>query len=122
MKTKQKLDRRFLQEAVVFMALLYGITAFVYLNGDDFMYGAFAHTGLIANVTDYYFTGNGRFWINILDSALLWFDRYAFILVLPRIVLAVRSGAVCIDSYGFSQLGVLTIRQKLIGLSIKILT
>ncbi|MBQ5840437.1 MAG: hypothetical protein IIW40_00615, partial [Clostridia bacterium] len=70
------------------MTLLYGIAACVYLNGDDFMYGAFAHTGLLANVTDYYFTGNGRFWINILDSALLWFDRYAFILVLPWIVLA----------------------------------
>ena len=84
----QKCDRRFLLDTAVFVTLLYGIAACVYLNGDDFMYGAFAHTGLLANVTDYYFTGNGRFWINILDSALLWFDRYAFILVLPWIVLA----------------------------------
>lgn len=87
MKT-QRCDRRFRLEVAVFLALLYGIAASVYLNGDDFMYGAFAHTGLLANVADYYFTGNGRFWINILDSALLWFDRYAFILVLPWIVLA----------------------------------
>lgn len=84
----QKCDRRLLLETAVFVTLLYGIAACVYLNGDDFMYGAFAHTGLLANVTDYYFTGNGRFWINVLDSALLWFDRYAFILVLPWIVLA----------------------------------
>lgn len=88
MESNQKRDRRFLLETVAFMVLLYGITVFVYLNGDDFMYGTFAHTGLIANVTNYYFTGNGRYWINILDSALLWFDRYAFILVLPWIVLA----------------------------------
>lgn len=87
MKT-QNCDRRFWLETAVFLALLYGVAACVYLNGDDFMYGAFAHTGLIANVTDYYFTGNGRYWINILDSVLLWFDRYAFILVLPWIVLA----------------------------------
>lgn len=88
MEPKQKLDRRFLLETAAFVALLYCITIFVYLNGDDFMYGAFAHTGLIANVTDYYFTGNGRYWINILDSVLLWFNRYAFILMLPWIVLA----------------------------------
>ena len=87
MKT-QNLDRRFWLETAVFLSLLYGVAACVYLNGDDYMYGAFAHTGLIANVTDYYFTGNGRYWINILDSALLWFDRYVFILVLPWIVLA----------------------------------
>lgn len=81
-------NRRFMVEVAAFVLLLYGISLSVYLNGDDFMYGAFAHTGILENVVDYYFTGNGRFWINVLDSALLWFDRYAFIVVLPWIVLS----------------------------------
>lgn len=88
MRKNLKTDWQLLLEVSVFVALLYGIAAFIFLNGDDFMYGTFAHNGLFANVTDYYFTGNGRYWINILDSVLLWFDRYAFILVLPWIVLA----------------------------------
>lgn len=81
-------SRRFIVEVAAFMLILYGISFCVYLNGDDFMYAAFAKTGILRNVIDYYFTGNGRFWINILDSALLYFGRYAFILVLPWIVLA----------------------------------
>lgn len=86
---KNKLhDRRFIVEAALFVLLLYGVSVSVYLNGDDFMYADFAHTGILENVADYYFTGNGRFWINILDSALLWFDRYAFVVILPWIVLA----------------------------------
>lgn len=75
-------------EVLLFLAFLYGTTVSVFLNGDDFMYGTFAHQGILAPVWGYYHTGNGRFWINILDSALLWFDRYLFILVTPWIVLS----------------------------------
>lgn len=81
-------DRRYIAEIAVFLLLLYGVSFCVYLNGDDFMYGTFAHTGILKNVVDYYFTGNGRFWINVIDSALLWFDRYAFMVILPWIVLS----------------------------------
>lgn len=81
-------NQRIIIETAVFICLLYRVSLCVYLNGDDFMYGTFAHTGIVANVCNYYVTGNGRFWINILDSALLWFDRYAFIAVLPWIVLS----------------------------------
>ena len=84
----RRMDRRFLAEIAGFLLLLYGTSVFVYLNGDDFMYAAFAKTGIFRNVTDYYFTGNGRYWINILDSLLLRFDRYGFLLLLPWIVLA----------------------------------
>ena len=83
-----KKDCRFIVEVIAFILTLYGISSFVYLNGDDFMYGAFAHTGIVSNVADYYFTGNGRFWINILDASLLWFDRFGFVLALPWIVLS----------------------------------
>ena len=81
-------NHRFVLDVAVFVLLLYGVSAFVYLNGDDFMYASFARTGILKNVCDYYLTGNGRFWINILDSVLLWFDRYAFLILLPWIVLA----------------------------------
>ena len=84
----KKYDYRFWGEITLFVILLYGISSYVYLNGDDFMYAAFAKTGIFQNITNYYFTGNGRYWINILDSVLLWFDRVAFILILPWIVLA----------------------------------
>lgn len=86
MSKNSKIDYRFVFESIAFILVLYGISSFVYLNGDDFMYGTFAHAGILSNVIDYYFTGNGRFWVNVLDSALLWFDRFGFILVLPWIV------------------------------------
>ena len=75
-------------EILLFLVLLYGTTISVFLNGDDFMYGTFAHQGILQSVWGYYHTGNGRFWINILDSVLLWFDRYLFIVVTPWIVLS----------------------------------
>ena len=50
---KNKLhDRRFIVEAALFVLLLYGVSVSVYLNGDDFMYADFAHTGILENVAD----------------------------------------------------------------------
>ena len=80
--------RHYKIELSVFLILLYLVNACVFLNGDDFMYGTFAHDGILKNIWHYYLTGNGRFWINILDSALLWFDRYLFILVNPLLIFA----------------------------------
>lgn len=88
MELRKKNDIHVVLDVVIFMALLYGTTIFVHLNGDDFMYGSFAHSGILHNVWSYYHTGNGRFWINILDSVLLGFDRYLYILVTPWIELA----------------------------------
>ena len=88
MSKQRKIDHRFAAEIALFVLVLYGVSSCVYLNGDDFMYGAFARTGILNNVSSYYFSGNGRFWINILDSVLLYFDRFGFIMVLPWIVLA----------------------------------
>lgn len=87
MKSAKQTKYVFAIEIFLFVALLYGTTVSVYLNGDDFMYGTFAHSGILKNTWLYYLTGNGRFWINILDSALLRFDRYAFIVVAPWIIL-----------------------------------
>ena len=88
MKIQKREKFLFTVELSVFILLLYGTTVSIHLNGDDFMYGTFAQKGVFENVWAYYFTGNGRFWVNILDSILLYFDRYAFIVVAPWIVLS----------------------------------
>lgn len=75
-------------EIGVYLCLLYGTTFSVYLNGDDFMYGSFSHQGIFSNVWKYYHTGNGRFWINIVDSVLLHFDRYLFAVIAPLLIFA----------------------------------
>lgn len=74
-------------EIALYVLFLYGITSCVFLNGDDFMYASFAKLGVVQSVSNYYITGNGRFWINIMDSLLLWFDRYLFIAVTPLIIM-----------------------------------
>ena len=84
---KKVLNNKFYLEIAAFLGLVYSITAFVHLNGDDFMYGTFAHEGILSSVWGYYHTGNGRLWINILDSALLFFDRYLYAPTAPLIVL-----------------------------------
>lgn len=88
MKLKEKSNIHFALDVAIFMVFLYGTTIFVHLNGDDFMYGSFAHNGILRNVWSYYHTGNGRFWVNILDSTLLWFDRYLYIIITPWVELA----------------------------------
>ena len=77
----------FYLETTLYMLFLYGTSACVFLNGDDFMYGSFSKIGIMQSVASYYVTGNGRFWINILDSLLLSFDRYLFIAVTPLIIM-----------------------------------
>lgn len=85
---KLKKQKLFLYlDATLYMLFLYGTSACVFLNGDDFMYGSFSKTGIVHSVASYYVTGNGRFWINILDSLLLSFDRYLFIAVTPLIIM-----------------------------------
>lgn len=74
-------------EATIYIIFLYIINACVFLNCDDFMYGAFSKGSILQNVSSYYVTGNGRFWINILDSILLSFDRYLFIVINPLITM-----------------------------------
>lgn len=74
---------------LLFLAAMYGIHYFVYLNnGDDFMYAMFGRTGSIANSLNYYFTGNGRFWINVVNSFVLRFDRYLFMAINPLLTIA----------------------------------
>lgn len=80
-------------EIGIFLALLYGIHLFVFLTIDDFMYGSFARDGVFQNAWSYYLgncygMGNGRFWINILNSLLLYFDRYLYIILNPLLILS----------------------------------
>ena len=67
----------------VFIVMQYLICLNVYVMGDDYMYGTFSHSGIITSVFSYYYTGNGRWFINIIDSLCLLFDRYCFILICP---------------------------------------
>lgn len=85
---KQVKTLAFWAKIAAFMIFLWATCACVFLNGDDFMYASFAKQGIFANVTDYYFTGNGRYWINILDSALLSCDRVLFIVLNPFIIIS----------------------------------
>ena len=51
------------------------------------MYAYFGKTNIWTNAFTYYMNGNGRLWINLLDSALLRFDRYLYILFNPWIIM-----------------------------------
>lgn len=50
------------------------------------MYGTFEKQGILKNVFSYYNTGNGRWLINIIDSFILRYDRYLFIIINPLII------------------------------------
>lgn len=72
----------------VFLIMQYLICSNVYLmGGDDYMYGSFGHNGIFASVFSYYFTGNGRWLINIIDSFQLIFDRYLYLIITPWLLL-----------------------------------
>lgn len=83
----EKNNRVFWIKILVYLLFLYGIHIFVFLNGDDFMYGSFSRDGILKSVWNYYHTGNGRFWINVLDSFLLLFDRYLYIILNPLFII-----------------------------------
>ncbi|MDY2926408.1 MAG: DUF6056 family protein [Eubacteriales bacterium] len=86
-KETEKQTIFFYFEIIIFILFMYAISALVFLNGDDFMYGTFAKEGILKNSASYYITGNGRFWINVLDSLLLSCDRYLYIAINPIIVM-----------------------------------
>lgn len=58
----------------------------VFLCGDDYMYGTFGKDGIIKNIFSYYNTGNGRWLVNIIDSFILKYDRYIYILINPLMI------------------------------------
>lgn len=73
-------------ECAVYLILLYGIHAFVYLNGDDFVYATFKPNDFLEKLWYCYYTANGRFWVNFLEVVLLWCDRYLFIALNPLLI------------------------------------
>lgn len=72
---------------IVFVVMQYLICSNVYMMGDDYMYGTFGHEGVFSPVFSYYFTGNGRWLINIFDSLQLVFDRYLYLILTPWLIL-----------------------------------
>ena len=73
--------------SIAFIVMQYLICLNVYMMGDDYMYGTFGHEGVFTPVFSYYFTGNGRWLINIFDSLWLLLDRYLYIILMPWLVL-----------------------------------
>ena len=71
----------------VFLIMQYLICLDVYLMGDDYMYGTYAHQGVFPSVFSYYFTGNGRWLVNILDCLCLYFDRILYVIFNPWLLL-----------------------------------
>lgn len=72
---------------LLFLMLQYTVAFNIFLMGDDFMYTVFARQGCVKSAIDFYFTGNGRWILNILDSFILLFDRYFYIIILPWLML-----------------------------------
>ena len=73
--------------SVVFLLMQYLICADVHVMGDDYMYGTFGHQGVFSPIFSYYFTGNGRWLVNILDSLCLFFDRFPYAVINPWLLL-----------------------------------
>ena len=73
--------------SIAFIVMQYLICLNVYMMGDDYMYGTFGHQGIFSSVFSYYFTGNGRWLVNILDSLCLFCDRYLYVVVNPWLLL-----------------------------------
>ena len=71
----------------VFVIMQYIISINVFLMGDDFMYAVFAKNGIVKSVSQYYHTGNGRWLLNLIDSVILKFDRFVYIVILPWMLL-----------------------------------
>ena len=71
----------------VFVLLQYLVFINVYLMGDDFLYASFVREGLFEQIGHYYIMGNGRWFMNILDSLMLVFNRYGFMLIAPWLIL-----------------------------------
>lgn len=65
-------------QILIYFIIIYIISANVMLNGDDYMYGNFASHGLLQSNINYYFTGNGRFIINILDSFIIGIGSWIY--------------------------------------------
>lgn len=72
--------------SLVFLGCWYFLYSNVRLAADDYMYVAFSDS-VIPSVWNYYFVGNGRLFINLIEAFLMKFDRYALIVITPPIML-----------------------------------
>lgn len=83
-KKNTSIDNRIFLIIVYILNLI--IQSLVPVSGDDYMYGTFAKQGILKSVFSYYNTGNGRWLINIIDSFILRYDRYLFIIINPLMI------------------------------------
>ena len=72
--------------SIVFLGCWYFLYANVRLAADDHLYIAFSEN-VIPSVWNYYLVGNGRLVINLIESFLMKFDRYALIIINPLIMI-----------------------------------
>ncbi len=73
--------------SIVFLVAQWLVSRNIFLMGDDYMYATFAKQGILSSVKEYYFTGNGRWFLNIIDSLILSADRYIYIIIMPWLLL-----------------------------------
>lgn len=73
--------------SIIFLILQYLIYTNIYIMGDDYMYATFAKKGIIESVFSYYNSGNGRWLVNIIDSFVLKYDRFVYLILGPWILL-----------------------------------
>ena len=73
---------------IISLILMYCVYMNVFLMGDDFLFASYHLNGLkqlIFHVLNYGM--NGRLIINLLESLVLYFDRYLYIFIMPIVVL-----------------------------------
>ncbi len=73
--------------SAMFLVMQVLICRNVFPMGDDFMYGSFGREGVFAPVFSYYLVGNGRWFINILDSAQLLWGHVPYLILTPWLLL-----------------------------------
>jgi hypothetical protein len=76
--------------SVFFLAGWYFLYSQVRLAADDYMYAFFSENALTSTVS-YYFVGNGRFFINLIETLLFKLDRYALIVIIPPVMIALAA-------------------------------
>lgn len=109
MEKENKIEKSSKIITIIFLFLTYILHYYIFLCGDDFMYGTFSHKNILNSVGNYYFTGNGRWFINIMDSCILFFDKYLFMLLNPLLIilfvyLLVKITMIITDKKNFNQL------------------
>lgn len=82
------MDIKIKKYKIISLILMYLVYINIFLMGDDFLFASYHVNGiknLFINVINY--RNNGRLIINLLESLILLFDRYLYIIIMPIVIL-----------------------------------